>query len=73
MQYDSSGNANDKFQTIILIDVMISPTIHCQPPTTHHLPPATCQQLHTFRCLAPPTLQVSGSSTQKHIWDYIVK
>jgi hypothetical protein len=56
-----SGRTKDKVQTMISTDVMISATI-CR------LAPAT-----RLTRLAPATQQVSGSSTQEHIWEHIVK
>jgi hypothetical protein len=74
-----SGRANDKVQTMISTDVMISATIRRPPPATCRTPhathharltlPATCHLPHASRCLAPATQQVSGSSTQEHTWE----
>jgi len=50
------------------------PTSWFWPPyATRHLPPTTRHSLPASWCLAPATQQVSGSSTQEHTWEHIVK
>ena len=42
MRFRLAGRTQDKFQTIILTNVMISATIRLHPLTTHHPPLASC-------------------------------
>jgi len=60
MRSHHGGPAKDKVQTMISTNVMISTAATCLPPPTSQY-------------LAPPTQQVSGSSTQEHRWEHIVK
>jgi len=60
------GYTRVMLQTIISTEIMISATINHPQHTSHYTLPASW-------CLVPATQQHSGSSTQEHTWEHIIK